>query len=170
MNCAWSCMANKKSHTCCNDCHEKNCKYRCKDDKKTCGYYNREEEMNNKKIGSNFEHRVCDYLASTGCWVHFLNPAPNGSQPFDIIACKDNICFAIDAKTCSGKSFSLSRIENNQYTAFKFMNEKGNQNTFFAIEYDDTGILMVPSQYLISLKEQDVKSVKKEDLLQYLCK
>lgn len=75
--------------------------------------------MNNKKIGTQFEQEFCKYLADHGWWAHFLTPSAGGSQPFDVIAARGRDVYAIDCKTCSKDSFSLSRIEDNQHSAFK---------------------------------------------------
>ena len=43
---------------------------------------------NNQQKGKDLEKRFMEYLSRQGYWVHFMHPAPDGSQPFDIIACK----------------------------------------------------------------------------------
>lgn len=116
-------------------------------------------KKNNKKIGAEFERELCQYLYQQGYWTHFINPAPDGSQPFDIIALKKGSALAIDCKTCKTASFPLSRIEDNQETAFMTLYNSGGAACFFAIEHKDCVYLM-EAEYLILLKQQGKKSVK----------
>ena len=75
--------------------------------------------MNNKRLGSTFEREVCDILAASGWWVHFIAPDARGAQPFDIIAVKDGRAIAIDCKTCTADRITLARLEDNQILAFE---------------------------------------------------
>ena len=93
--------------------------------------------MNNKKKGTAFENEVCDLLKSKGYWVHFITPDKTGSQPFDIIAVKNNSAMAIDCKTCVAKSFSMTRVEENQKYAFDKWIACGNPNPVFFVEHAD---------------------------------
>ena len=115
--------------------------------------------INNKKVGSDFEQKFCQYFHKKGFWAHFLNPAPDGSQPFDIILIRNGRAFAIDCKTVEGKSFPLDRIEPNQESAFKLMKECGNTENYFALKISETEIIMVPASYLLGMKRV-LKSVK----------
>ena len=92
--------------------------------------------MNNKKLGTEWEQKVCKYLAQNGYWVHFIVPNASGAQPFDIIATKDNEPFAIDCKTCVAKTFNISRLEENQISAFEKWIECGNFNAYVAVEHE----------------------------------
>lgn len=74
--------------------------------------------MNNKGLGTKFEHTFVNKMAKNGWWVHFLAPNAGGAQPFDIFAFRGDDVYAIDCKTCAGDSFSLRRIEDNQMNAF----------------------------------------------------
>lgn len=120
---------------------------------------------NSKIIGNNFEQDLCEYLYKQGYWVHFLTPAANGSQPFDILAVKDNQALAIDCKTLEKKSFPFNRIEDNQESAFTLMNERGNWNTYFCIKISDTEIVFAPSYDLIEKYHKGEKSISVEDLI-----
>lgn len=93
--------------------------------------------MNNKKLGSAFEKDFCKVLADEGWWVHFLNPNTSGAQPFDIIAIKDSVVATLDCKTCATDSFSLSRIEDNQWLAFSNLVWKTNAVCGFIVSHDD---------------------------------
>lgn len=92
--------------------------------------------MNNKRIGSKFEQKVCELLAHKGYWVHFIAPDARGAQPFDVIAVKNGIAYAIDCKTCVAKFFNLSRLEQNQIMAFEKWIRCGNENALIVIEHD----------------------------------
>lgn len=95
--------------------------------------------MNNKKLGTAFERRVCEMLKSEGYWVHFIAPDSRGAQPFDIIAVKDGIAVAIECKTLdvSKKVFDISRLEDNQIMAFEYWRLCGNAMPVIFIEYGD---------------------------------
>lgn len=84
--------------------------------------------MNNKKLGSEFERKVCDILKSAGYWVHFMTPDERGAQPFDVIAVRDGIAYAIECKTLASnqKYFPITRLEDNQIMAFEKWLECGN--------------------------------------------
>lgn len=160
MKCSFKNMCNN-TYLCCRSCSKKSCEYRCYDNPDDCPYAKREDgDMpNNKKIGSDFEKRYCDYFNKNGFWVHFMNPSANGSQPFDIIAVKGPMVIAVDCKTIVANRFSLDRIEDNQMMAFKKMNECGIHNTYFSLESRKNHVVNIPSQILIELKENGVKSI-----------
>lgn len=126
--------------------------------------------QNNQKIGKTFEQEWMEHLASLGMWVHFMNPAPDGSQPFDVLSIDntygDTCVHAWDCKTLSGKRFPLSRIEDNQEMAFESLNRRGVHNTYFVIKSDNT-IYLIPSQEAIERKHAGEKSIPLEDKYVY---
>lgn len=93
--------------------------------------------MNNKKLGTSFERELCELLRQDGYWVHFLEPNASGAQPFDIIAVRNGIAMAIDCKTCADHVFRLSRLQDNQITAFKLWEKKGNRCPYIAVQHND---------------------------------
>ena len=95
--------------------------------------------MNNKEIGTDFEKYMCEHLASLGYWVHFISPDKRGSQPFDIIAVKNNIPLAVECKTLSKnvKVFSIDRLQENQKTAFQKWIKCGNEEPLIFILHGD---------------------------------
>lgn len=95
------------------------------------------ENMNNKRLGMDFEQEACEVFAKNGFWVHFLSPDNRGSQPFDIIAVKDGVALAMDCKTSSTKRFSVSRMEDNQKLAFQKWRLCGNTEPYVLIKYKD---------------------------------
>lgn len=92
--------------------------------------------MNNKQIGTAFERELCDALAKDGYWVHFITPDARGAQPFDVIAVKDGIGYAIDCKTCVQPIFTIDRLEDNQIMAFEKWKKCGNTDPMIAVKHD----------------------------------
>ena len=119
---------------------------------------------NNQQRGKDLEKRFMNYLSRQGFWVHFMNPAPDGSQPFDIIACKDSTVYAFDCKTLDGDRFPLNRIEDNQRTAFQLMNKKGNYLTYFVIEVEKDVVKFIPSMTLEKIIREGKKSIEMRGL------
>lgn len=108
----------------------------------------------NKKIGTEFEKKMCKKLSDKGYWVHFLAPDARGAQPFDIIAVKNEKSIAIDCKTCVSERFSINRIEDNQISAFEKWLKCGNSEPLIVIEhYGD----VVFAEYSKLKKERSVK-------------
>lgn len=93
--------------------------------------------MNNKQLGTAFEREICRELKEKGWWVHFLNPDNSGAQPFDIIAVKEGLAMAVDAKTSSTCKFSINRLEDNQIMAFDKWLRCGNFMPQIAVKYKD---------------------------------
>ena len=114
--------------------------------------------MNNKKLGSEFEKRMCKLLSEDGWWVHFIEPKANGAQPFDIIAVKNGRAVAMDCKTCVNSRFSIDRLEDNQIYAFEKWLRCGNEMPYIAVEHEDD-VYMIPYGYL-----RDKQSVKLKEL------
>ena len=107
--------------------------------------------MNNKRLGTAFEREFCELLAARGYWVHFMAPSASGAQPCDIIACKNDVPFLFDCKTCKKNVFPLSRLENNQILAFDRFLKTGNNFAFIAVKHDNK-IYVIP--YYMLLKEK----------------
>lgn len=108
--------------------------------------------MNNKKLGTEFEREVVNILSRKGFWVHFITPDASGSQPFDIIASKDNIPIVADCKTNATKWFNISRFEDNQITAFEKWFITGNKYAFVFIKYNEK-IYQIPFRMIAGLKK-----------------
>ena len=126
---------------------------------------------NNQQIGKTFEQEWVDHLVSLGMWAKYMYPAPDGSQPFDVLSIDnhygDTIVFAYDCKTLSGKRFPLSRVEDNQELAFESLNHHGVPNTYFVIKSGST-VYILPSQEVIDRKQAGEKSILLEDKYVYL--
>ena len=96
--------------------------------------------------GREFEKYMVDWLSEKGFWVHRIAESNTGSQPFDIIALKGHMVFALDCKVISTKRpyFTFSRIEENQKRAFKKMQDcyKGILLCGFMIYFEDNVYLL----------------------------
>ena len=114
---------------------------------------------NNQQKGRDFENRYIQYLSRQGFWAHFMHPAPDGSQPFDIIACKESMVCAFDCKTLDDHRFPLDRAEDNQMTSFEMLNRRGIHNTYFVVEIAENRVCLIPSQYVADLKRAGQKSL-----------
>lgn len=90
--------------------------------------------MSNKKIGNGFEAEFCEKLFQNGYWVHNLAQNAAG-QPADVVAVKNGVPYLIDCKVCSGKVFSVSRIEDNQRMAMTLWRECLNGEGWFAVKF-----------------------------------
>ena len=115
---------------------------------------------NIKQIGNDFEKEVCAMLAQNGYWVHFIVPDARGAQPFDIIAVKDGKPLAIDCKTCVANTFNISRLEDNQVTAFEFWLACGNPEPYIFVKHEDR-VYEIP--YSVLKKNGKVKLEDKND-------
>ena len=114
--------------------------------------------MNNKKLGTAFEQKICKMLNRDGWWVHFIEPKQSGAQPFDIVAVRNRRAIAIDCKTCVNAKFSIDRLEDNQIYAFEKWLRCGNEMPYIAVEHEDD-VYMIPYGYL-----RDKQSVKLKEL------
>ena len=111
--------------------------------------------MNNKRLGTAFEKRLCEWLSVRGWWVHFISPDRTGSQPFDVIAVKNGLALAIDCKTSAKPIFNISRLELNQVHAFEKWLKSGNEMPLVAVEYEG---------HIFFVKYSDLKQNGKVDL------
>ena len=74
--------------------------------------------------------------------MHFITPAANGSQPFDIIAVKSGSPLAVDCKTSVDHIFRINRLENNQVMAFEKWLKCGNGEPYIAVKYNENVYLL----------------------------
>lgn len=102
------------------------------------------------------------YLSSIGYWVTYLEGASHtGSQPCDLVACKNGKVWAIDCKTLNNKNglFPISRIEENQRLAYKRFKKCGNDNFFLAILWNNN-IYFIP-MFDVAFEEKSIDLKKK---------
>jgi Holliday junction resolvase len=106
---------------------------------------------NNKKSGTSFEQELAEILYNNGFWSHCIAPAPDGSQPFDVVAVKGNCAFVFECKVCAKGKFSLDRVEDNQKTSVCIYGSCQNSNAFFAFKNEEDGnIYITRSTFLFS--------------------
>ena len=99
--------------------------------------------QSNKKLGNDFEQELCEKLSEYGFWTH--NMAMNkAGQPADILAVKNKVAYLIDAKVCSSRGFTLSRVEENQDLAMDLWGKCGNGQGWFALKVPADEIYMIP--------------------------
>lgn len=116
--------------------------------------------MNNKKIGTQFEKDFCEMMSKEGFWVHFLSPDSTGAQPFDVIAVRDGIAYAIDCKTSVSHIFPISRLEFNQIASFMLWMKKGNREPLIAVKYRED-IYFIGFLELWEKKKVDLDEMRK---------
>jgi Holliday junction resolvase len=114
--------------------------------------------LNNKRLGTEFEREFCELMAAKGWWVHFITPAANGGQPFDVIAVKSGTALAIDCKTSVKRLFSINRLEENQKLAFEKWIRCGNNDPMIAVKYKEH-VYLLPYE---RLKNEEVIDLEKE--------
>lgn len=107
----------------------------------------------NRKNGNRFEKRLCEELFKQGYWVHNLAQNQAG-QPFDVIAVKNLVAYAIDCKVCTDDVFDISRIEPNQQAAMDLWYDRNGISGWFALELSDGAIYMVEYE---ALKEVETR-------------
>lgn len=94
--------------------------------------------MSNIKIGTDFENEFCELLCRLGYYAHINSRSASGSQPFDVHAAKDDLSYHFDCKVVSkGRRFPLSRIEENQHSAFKRLNACRCYNNYIAVYFEE---------------------------------
>lgn len=76
--------------------------------------------------GQQFERDFCELLKRKDYWALQIPRNRRGAQPFDVLAIKDKEIFAIDCKTSASNLFQLSRVEHNQWSAFKTITNASN--------------------------------------------
>lgn len=120
----------------------------------------------NKRLGNNFESELANLLFTRGCWVTLLRATDSG-QPADMIAATRHETFLIDCKVCSKDVFDLRRIEDNQVSAMKLWWDRTSSIPWFALKFSDESIYFLSFHLLKKLKNQNVKSIAKEDIVAY---
>ena len=120
--------------------------------------------MTNKQIGTEFEREVVRLLSRTGYWVHFIVPDARGSQPFDIIASKDDAPIVGDCKTCKSRWFTIERLEETQKTSLDLWLAKGNKRAYVFIKHEDS-IYQVPYPLIKALAKIDLNDDSMEQYL-----
>lgn len=118
--------------------------------------------MTNKKSGNDWEKECLKLLGDNGFFATKLQEKNMGA-PFDLIATKDGIFFAIECKKIEKSSkFVLSRIEPNQRASYKRLLEVNSKNYFFFFDCPDGKYFLDAKDVILSKnKSIDVKSGEK---------
>lgn len=117
----------------------------------------------NRKSGERFEREFCELLSEHDFWVHWIAQRQSG-QPADVLAVKKGKAYLIDCKVCndSERGFVTSRIEENQALAMDLWEELENGLAWFALKFEETGMVyMVP---YIRFKLDDKRRYSEKDI------
>lgn len=107
--------------------------------------------MINKVRGTKFENKLCAELSNNGVWCRLMYPAPDGSQPFDVMAISPKgALFCFECKDCLNDTFQLSRIESNQEISLTRLMYQYNliNRVFFAFN-TSLGIYILNADYVL---------------------
>ena len=91
-----------------------------------------------------------------------MAPSDNGSQPFDVIAVKENKFIGYECKTCATNRFDLKRVENNQYYAIKKA-LKNNIDIRFIFKLDDGSAWELNAGIILNYIDYEAKSFKVDE-------
>lgn len=119
-------------------------------------------------LGNKVEQCIAKIFKENKYWAYII-PKKISGQPFDVIACRKNTNWFIDAKHLESDkaSFPFDRIEPNQRTSMGYARIfAGIQNLGFAIQWDrdDSRVFFLSYDKLIELEEKGLKSAKIESL------
>lgn len=122
-------------------------------------------------VGDSTEQFIANFLRENGYWAYIL-PKKVGGQPFDIIACRYNNIWFVDAKHLEKEkaSFSFDRIEPNQKTSMLYAQQFAHiTNMGFIIYWERTPekLYFLPYNRVLKSEKEGKKSVKIEDLNEF---
>lgn len=122
-------------------------------------------------VGDSTEQFIANFLRENGYWAYIL-PKKVGGQPFDIIACRYNNIWFVDAKHLEKEkaSFSFDRIEPNQKTSMLYAQQFAHiTNMGFVIYWERTPekLYFLPYDIVLKTEKEGKKSVKIEDLNEF---
>lgn len=124
------------------------------------------KKLTNKKVGNDFEQEASDILYNGGFWVHNFANNKNG-QPADIIACRGDETYLIDAKDCANDYFSISRIEDNQHLAMTLWMHRTNTVPLFVIKFVKSGEIYVINYLLLTSLGEHHDRITEEEIAEY---
>lgn len=122
-------------------------------------------------VGDSTEQFIANFLRENGYWAYIL-PKKVGGQPFDIIACRYNNIWFVDAKHLEKEkaSFTFDRIEPNQKTSMLYAQQFAHiSNMGFIIYWERTPekLYFLPYDRVLRSEKEGKKSVKIEDLNEF---
>ena len=116
--------------------------------------------------GTQFEKAFCRELFNNGYWALNIPRSQNGSQPFDVIAVRGEKIVAVDCKVCSTPRFSLSRIEDNQWSAFEMLSARA-PNAVVGIVCWCDALYFAPFRVLLDCAENGLASISLDKNLRF---
>lgn len=122
-------------------------------------------------VGDSTENYTANFLRENGYWAYIL-PKKVGGQPFDIIACRCDDIWFLDAKHLEKEkaSFSFERIEPNQKTSMSYAQNFAHiTNMGFVIywERNPETLYFLPYERVRKMEADGQKSVKIEELNEF---
>ncbi len=122
-------------------------------------------------VGNSTEDYIANFLRENGYWAYIL-PKKAGGQPFDIIACRYDDVWFVDAKHLEKEkaSFTFDRIEPNQKTSMLYAQNFAHiTNMGFVIYWDrmPEKLFFLSYDGYKAMEKDGLKSVKIEDLLEF---
>lgn len=122
-------------------------------------------------VGDSTENYTANFLRENGYWAYIL-PKKVGGQPFDIIACRYDDIWFLDAKHLEKEkaSFSFERIEPNQKTSMSYAQNFAHiTNMGFVIywERNPETLYFLPYERVRKMEADGHKSVKIEELNEF---
>lgn len=122
-------------------------------------------------VGDSTENYTANFLRENGYWAYIL-PKKVGGQPFDIIACRCDDIWFLDAKHLEKEkaSFSFERIEPNQKTSMSYAQNFAHiTNMGFVIywERNPETLYFLPYERVVRMEAGGQKSVKIEELNEF---
>ena len=123
---------------------------------------------NNKRNGTKFENEICKILYDNDFWARPMYPAPDGSQPFDVMAINTNgELFCIECKDCKSGRFKFDRIEDNQFLMFSNLADRMKSNrVFFAFKINNEIYLLELNGFWLYLNATNKKSFNEQEIMQ----
>ena len=93
----------------------------------------------NESEGALWEKEVIEHYRSDGWMAIFIPKSPDGGQPCDIIALKDEEAILIECKVCTTDSLYLGRIEDNQLATMRLAEKTGNSGRIYVKHMSKNG-------------------------------
>ena len=125
--------------------------------------------MSNKKLGNDWEKECIDILGANDFFATKLQEREMGA-PFDIIATKNNIFYAIEAKEIlRGTIFDLNRIESNQRSSYKRLLKVNSKKYFFFFKTEE-GNFVIDAKTIFSLKKKSIDTKSGKNIEEWIAK
>lgn len=116
-------------------------------------------KISNKKLGNDWEKECLYILGENNFFATKLQEKSMGA-PFDLVATKNNIFYAIECKEIlKGSKFDFNRIESNQKTSYQRLLKVKSNNYYFLFKCEFGNFVFHANDILLSKnKSVDVKN------------